>query len=98
MRLSVPVYPHLPRPVRPPGRVSDAPRPVSVKRRVFWIADNGSADRGLRSIRRLRETYPNLLLVHGPCMGFSPACRSHPSDEVVSFPLGLAADGVRNSP
>ena len=34
--------------------------------RVFWIVDNGSAHRGLRSIHRLQERYPNLVLVHGP--------------------------------
>ena len=38
--------------------------PYRHARRVFWIVDNGSAHRGLRSIRRLRERYPNLLLVH----------------------------------
>ena len=40
--------------------------PYRHARRVFWIVDNGSAHRGLRSIRRLRDRYPNLLLVHGP--------------------------------
>ena len=40
--------------------------PYRQARRVFWIVDNGSAHRGLRSIRRLRDRYPNLLLVHGP--------------------------------
>lgn len=40
--------------------------PYRHARRVFWIVDNGSAHRGLRSIRRLRERYPNLLLVHSP--------------------------------
>ena len=39
--------------------------PYRHARRVFWIVDNGSAHRGLRSIRRLRDRYPNLLLVHG---------------------------------
>ena len=40
--------------------------PYRHARRVFWIVDHGSAHRGLRSIRRLRDRYPNLLLVHGP--------------------------------
>lgn len=40
--------------------------PYRHARRVFWIVDIGSAHRVLRSIRRLRERYPNLLLVHGP--------------------------------
>ena len=40
--------------------------PYRQARRVFWIVHNRSAHRGLRSIRRLRDRYPNLLLVHGP--------------------------------
>ena len=40
--------------------------PYRHARRVCWIVDNGSAHRGLRSVRRLRERYPNLLFVHGP--------------------------------
>ncbi|MDO8672684.1 MAG: IS630 family transposase [Dehalococcoidia bacterium] len=40
--------------------------PYSKARRVFWIVDNGSAHRGPRSIARLQERYPNLVLVHGP--------------------------------
>ena len=40
--------------------------PYRKARRVFWIVDNGSAHRGQHSICRLRERYPNLLLVHGP--------------------------------
>ena len=40
--------------------------PYRQARRVFWIVDNGSAHSGLRSVRRLRDRYPNLLLVHGP--------------------------------
>jgi hypothetical protein len=34
--------------------------------RVFWIVDNGSSHRGRKSARRLRERYPNLILVHTP--------------------------------
>ena len=34
--------------------------------RVFVIVDNGSADRGKKSIRRLQNRYRNLILVHTP--------------------------------
>ena len=34
--------------------------------RVFWIVDNGSSHQGHKSVRRLRERYPNLILVHTP--------------------------------
>jgi transposase len=34
--------------------------------RVFWIVDNGSSHQGQKSVRRLRERYPNLILVHTP--------------------------------
>ena len=34
--------------------------------RVFWIVDNGSSHQGPKSARRLRERYPNLILVHTP--------------------------------
>jgi len=34
--------------------------------RVFWIVDNGSSHQGAESARRLRERYPNLILVHTP--------------------------------
>jgi hypothetical protein len=34
--------------------------------RVFWIVDNGSSHQGAKSARRLRERYPNLILVHTP--------------------------------
>jgi len=40
--------------------------PYTEARRVFWIVDNGSAHRGPRSVARLQERYPNLVLVHGP--------------------------------
>jgi hypothetical protein len=40
--------------------------PYKDARRVFWIVDNGSAHRGSRSVNRLQERYPNLVLVHGP--------------------------------
>lgn len=34
--------------------------------RVFWIVDNGSSHQGAKSAHRLRERYPNLILVHTP--------------------------------
>lgn len=40
--------------------------PYAEARRVFWIVDNGSAHRGLRSIARFQQRYGNLVLVHGP--------------------------------
>src|SRR3989304_4151368 len=40
--------------------------PYTEARRVFWIVDNGSAHRGPRSVARLQERYPNLVLVNGP--------------------------------
>lgn len=43
-----------------------AQSPYNKARRVFWIVDNGSSHRGARSIVRLQEKYPNLVLVHGP--------------------------------
>jgi len=40
--------------------------PYNQARRVFWIVDNGSAHRGLKSVERLQGRYANLTLVHGP--------------------------------
>jgi hypothetical protein len=40
--------------------------PYRDARQVFWIVDNGSSHRGLKSIERLQERYPRLTLVHGP--------------------------------
>lgn len=40
--------------------------PYNEARRVFWIVDNGSSHRGLKSVIRLKNKYPNLVLVHGP--------------------------------
>lgn len=34
--------------------------------RVFWIVDNGSSHRGQRCIQRLKQSWPNLILVHTP--------------------------------
>jgi len=40
--------------------------PYNEARRVFWIADNGSAHRGEACAGRLRAKYPRLVLVNGP--------------------------------
>jgi DDE superfamily endonuclease len=34
--------------------------------RAFWVVDNGSSHRGEASVRRLRQAYPNAILVHTP--------------------------------
>ena len=34
--------------------------------RVFWIVDNGSSHRGQRCIKRLTETWSNIVVVHTP--------------------------------
>lgn len=40
--------------------------PYNQAHRGFWIVDNGLAHRGLASVRRLSEAYPNAILVHTP--------------------------------
>jgi hypothetical protein len=40
--------------------------PYKSARRVFWIMDNGSAHRGQKAAKRLRETWPNAILIHTP--------------------------------
>jgi hypothetical protein len=40
--------------------------PYNDARRVFWIVDNCSAHRGSRSVQRLQNRYPNVVLVHAP--------------------------------
>ena len=40
--------------------------PYNEARRVFWIVDNGSSHRGPKSVLRLKNKYPQLVLVHGP--------------------------------
>jgi hypothetical protein len=37
-----------------------------VRSRVFWVVDNGSSHRGIASVKRLSEAYPNAVLVHTP--------------------------------
>jgi hypothetical protein len=40
--------------------------PYNEARRVFWIMDNGSSHRGEASVKRLTQTHPRLVPVHGP--------------------------------
>ena len=40
--------------------------PYRSARRVFWIVDNGSSHRGQACQRRLKDQWPNLLVVHTP--------------------------------
>src|SRR6266545_2868035 len=41
-------------------------QPYASARRVFWIVDNGSSHRGRKSVKRLEQRWPNLVLVHLP--------------------------------
>jgi hypothetical protein len=38
----------------------------NVRRRVFWVVDNGSSHRGQASVQRMSTAYPNAILVHTP--------------------------------
>jgi hypothetical protein len=40
--------------------------PYKEARRVFWVVDNGSAHRGIKSVNRLQDKFSNLALIHGP--------------------------------
>jgi hypothetical protein len=37
--------------------------------RVFWVVDNGSSHRGQAAVKRMRDKYPNAILVHTPVHG-----------------------------
>lgn len=43
-----------------------AREPYRSAERVFWIVDNGTSHRGVAACDRLREAWPNLILVHTP--------------------------------
>ena len=43
-----------------------AQEPYRSAKRVFWVVDNGTVHRGPASVRRLRDQWPNLVLVHLP--------------------------------
>jgi hypothetical protein len=40
--------------------------PYRTANRVFWVVDNGTIHRGVASIHRLQDRWPNLILVHLP--------------------------------
>jgi len=40
--------------------------PYCSAKRVFWIVDNGSSHRGERSLTRLQQRWPNVVVVHLP--------------------------------
>ena len=40
--------------------------PYASARRVFWVVDNGSSHAGQASIERMRQAFPNAVLVHLP--------------------------------
>ena len=40
--------------------------PYASARRVFWVVDNGSSHAGQASVERMRQTWPNAVLVHLP--------------------------------
>lgn len=51
------------------GRLVDevmSQEPYRSAKRVFWIVDNGSSHRGERSVRRLQQKWPNIVVVHLP--------------------------------
>jgi len=55
--------------IAPFGRLVDqvmSQEPYRSARRVFWIVDNGSSHRGLAAIKRLKKSWPSLVLVHTP--------------------------------
>jgi len=41
-------------------------KPYCSAPRVFWILDNGTSHRGQRCVNRLRQRWPNLIVVHLP--------------------------------
>ena len=40
--------------------------PYNSARRVFWIMDHCSAHRGQKAVKRLRDKWPNAILIHTP--------------------------------
>ena len=40
--------------------------PYASARRVFWIVDNGSSHRGWTAAARLRDAFPNAIMIHTP--------------------------------
>jgi hypothetical protein len=55
--------------IEPFGRLLDqimSQEPYRSARRVFWVADNGTAHRGERAVTRVRQQWRNVILVHTP--------------------------------
>lgn len=55
--------------IEPFGKLVDAvmqQEPYHSANRVFWVVDNGSSHRGAAASERLRNAWPNLILVHTP--------------------------------
>ena len=55
--------------IAPVNRLADevmGQEPYRSARRVFWIMDNCSAHRGQKAANRLRDRWPNLILIHTP--------------------------------
>ena len=55
--------------IEPFGRLVEqvmTTEPYASARRVFWVVDNGSSHRGERAARRLRDRWPNAVLVSLP--------------------------------
>ena len=55
--------------IEPFGKLVDAvmqQEPYQSANRVFWVVDNGSSHRGAAASERLRNAWPNLILVHTP--------------------------------
>jgi hypothetical protein len=60
--------------------------PYKSARRVFWIMDNCSAHRGQKAANRLRDRWPNLILIHTPVHA-SGSTRSKSISRCLSVPL-----------
>ena len=41
-------------------------KPYASARRVFWVVDNGASHRGWTAAARLRDAFPNAVMVHTP--------------------------------
>lgn len=55
--------------IAPFGRLMDdvmRQEPYRSAKRVFWIVDNGSSHRGQASVKRARDAWPSVVLVHLP--------------------------------
>ena len=55
--------------IKPFGRLVDQvmrQQPYSLARRVFWVMDNGSSHRGDSCVARLKQAWPNVVVVHLP--------------------------------